>query len=338
MQVSGSTHVAVVIGQPVHFTQGEFTGQTIRAVLSEIQQPEIGRKYARKDRRPLDPPPVVELKLFRVYHLGTDRQVEVEMENYSNIQSSGRLCHVDLFPVPDPSATQHQAVASSSTTLIDHTDLGLGMSYQNSSEFATPSGSNIPNPIVDGSVFLYPIGPRPAHHIAPPFPNHEPDVVVQSISESSHRENLKCTEALSGTTFTEAVCIEYEGKERLMLIFPDLAVKMIGTFILRYRYFDIFARSESSGPHDLPILAECLGGPFRVFSTKEFPGLGPSTALTKHITRWGVRANLRDSERKRRRPGEIPNSTIDPPVASDLSPSVDVAPVFEPPSEWIPYE
>ena len=32
---------------------------------------------------------------------------------------------------------------------------------------------------------------------------------------------------------------------------------------------------------DIPILAECYGGPFRIYSTKEFPGLRPSTELTK---------------------------------------------------------
>jgi len=49
---------------------------------------------------------------------------------------------------------------------------------------------------------------------------------------------------------------------------------------MRYRAFDIFA-----GPFDdnnvLTISAECYGGIFRVYSTKEFPGLSASTELTK---------------------------------------------------------
>lgn len=64
--------------------------------------------------------------------------------------------------------------------------------------------------------------------------------------------------------------------ERLL---QDLAVKSEGQFFLRYRCFDIFARTL--GPGDLPIQAECFGGPFRIYSTKEFPGLQPSTELTK---------------------------------------------------------
>lgn len=52
-----------------------------------------------------------------------------------------------------------------------------------------------------------------------------------------------------------------------------------GSFILRYRVFNLFSQVE--GAVDIPILAECYGGPFRIYSTKEFPGLRPSTDLTK---------------------------------------------------------
>ena len=53
-----------------------------------------------------------------------------------------------------------------------------------------------------------------------------------------------------------------------------------GTFILRYRVFNLFARVNGA-TDNIPILAECYGGPFRIYSTKEFPGLRPSTELTK---------------------------------------------------------
>ena len=52
-----------------------------------------------------------------------------------------------------------------------------------------------------------------------------------------------------------------------------------GAFILRYRIFDIFSRVTGS-PHP-PVLAELYGGAFKVYSTREFPGLEPSTGLTK---------------------------------------------------------
>ncbi len=71
--------------------------------------------------------------------------------------------------------------------------------------------------------------------------------------------------------------LAYVGKCRCAL--QDLAVQREGTFILRYRAFDIY--STAPGGQDHPILAELYGGPFRVYSTREFPGLEPSTDLTR---------------------------------------------------------
>jgi len=39
-------------------------------------------RYARVDRRPLDPPPVVQLKLYHVYTEGTDQEYEQEVQDY----------------------------------------------------------------------------------------------------------------------------------------------------------------------------------------------------------------------------------------------------------------
>ena len=59
----------------------------------------------------------------------------------------------------------------------------------------------------------------------------------------------------------------------------DLAVRREGVFILRYRAFDLCS-GVPGNPH-APVLAELYGGPFKVYSTREFPGLDPSTDLTK---------------------------------------------------------
>lgn len=105
---------------------------------------------------------------------------------------------------------------------------------------------------------------------------------------------------------------------RPFFVLQDIAVRNEGLFILRYRVFNIFGKVQ--GKTEIPVLAECYGGPFRIYSTKEFPGLRPSTDLTKvsnrtcsaywfteyllqHLSMFGVRLNLRETERKRRRGG-----------------------------------
>ena len=59
----------------------------------------------------------------------------------------------------------------------------------------------------------------------------------------------------------------------------DLSVRLEGEFLLRYRVFDMFSKLQ--GTDDIPTFAECYGGRFRVYESRDFPGLQPSTDLTK---------------------------------------------------------
>ncbi len=158
------------------------------------------------------------------------------------------------------------------------------------------------------------------------------------------------TSALVGATFVQPVALDYQGRRSLMFVFAvsststllhrhyelrafsqDLAVKTEGHFILRYRVFDIF--STPIDHTDRVIQAECYGGVFRIYSTKEFPGLPASTELTKvcislltyptlskpfpkQLARWGVRLNIREAERKRRRKGDGDSRSQSPVVGA----------------------
>lgn len=102
-----------------------------------------------------------------------------------------------------------------------------------------------------------------------------------------------------------------------------------GTFVLRYRTGSVY--SQGGTQLQSPILAECFGKPFRIYATKEFPGLSPSTELTKarrlsmcmhteltypglqHLWRQGVRVIIRQAtNRINRKPvqgSDTPNSS-----------------------------
>ncbi|KAI0340257.1 hypothetical protein BDW22DRAFT_1360183 [Trametopsis cervina] len=381
-------------------------------------------RYARKDRRPLDPPPVVQLKLMQLKFQGQVFERFEEYDKYDDAQGFGLLCHIDLFPVPpqdeppdpasspnkrrrkSPSASRpttattpaasvsptpapsvpstssppynfaypassssppaytlppppplqygmasgHHTYSASSTgsgssyTQSNPPPTGplqlppireLGDTYQRSSLQLPPmqgtgfsrSGRKLPplppGPPPTGNTYSYPPpappppAPQPLH--PPPQPTmgggsdikavpaglDAPEGVVAYLGDFAIKEDSKCTDSLSGACFAQSQSLEYHGRKVLMFVFADIAVRIEGTFILRYRVFNIFARAE--GMMDIPILAECYGGPFRIYSTKEFPGLRPSTDLTKHLSLFGVRLNLRETERKRRRgtgPGE----------------------------------
>lgn len=254
----------------------------MRAELIEIQKANLGRKYARVDRRPLDPPPVVQLRLYQIHNEGTDHESEQEVQDYDDIQSLGLLCNADLFSV----STHHNS--SSEPGSLPHLPHQLSPVVQ---PVCPPSGG-YPIPSADQ---LLPVSDAELPHLPPyvhPDPFQTPD-------------NIKCTTALSGATFVQPACIDYEGKRALVFPFADLAVKIEGDFSLRYRIFDLFSRTASLV--DVPVQAECYGGPFHIYSTKEFPGLQPSTELSKQLARYGVRLNTRETERKRKKKGSESN-------------------------------
>lgn len=410
----------VLINRPIQFSSGQFAGETVRYELKEIQKACLGRKYARVDRRPLDPPPVVLVRIWR-YSPETGKEEEV---NYDEVQTHGLLCTVDLFPVP---AKTSKDLPPSSTTSGHRTSKTIQTN--------------------DGFVHFNPSGPSPTPSLSP-SPSYRPqsygpsDIVHYYEGIYPLLERSKTTQALVGATFVQPVLVELFGKKCIAFVFSDLAVKSEGTFTLRYRIFDLFSpnvephrlaqsppgpypttpsalsisptpsptsvsgfspsppsyvhssslartaqpqyqrcsmqsqfqshptqhphqtsmnpypdpsqdytapppvpqqpRSRRSqqepeespdyqavfAPHEvqtriepsergasLSILAECWAkGSFRIFSTKEFPGLPASTDLTKQLAIWGVRLNIRETERRRRR-----RSMIDQPEEESRS-------------------
>ncbi|EAU90108.2 hypothetical protein CC1G_12219 [Coprinopsis cinerea okayama7 len=103
---------------------------------------------------------------------------------------------------------------------------------------------------------------------------------------------------LMGATSISPNLIELHGRKALVFAFGNLAVRAEGDFVLRYRVADILAGTGIDGV--FPIQAICYGGPFHVFSTKDFPGYEASTELTKTLSVWGAQVNVREHRRRRR--------------------------------------
>ncbi|KAH9485023.1 putative velvet family sexual development regulator [Psilocybe cubensis] len=286
---------APIIGEPMTFATGQFAGRTIRVELEELQKAESGRKYAKVDRRPLDPPPAVLLRLFETDPQSGEWERELLYEDVYNV---GLMCTVDLFPVPESfydarSATSQSPEPSSSH---DRDSSGRHHLYQPLTYFPLhpymsmeASGSS-QTPMMPFQI------PRRQPMLANVHSSDPPNDVAIRIGNHLVTESSKLTPALVGEKFAEPTLIDHRGKKCLVFVFGDLAVRREGVFILRYRAFDIFSGINGSPPS--PVLAELYGGPFKVYSTREFPGLEPSTELTKNLSKYGVRVTLRDAERK----------------------------------------
>ncbi|KAF9012447.1 velvet factor-domain-containing protein [Cyathus striatus] len=279
------------MGQPLYFVSGQFEGKTIRAELEELQKAQSGRKYARVDRRPLDPPPTI---LLRLFHTDDNRQWEQEL-SYEDVINVGIMCTVDLFPVPDSILDGDNANRNGAETSFGgRHDQAPTLTYFPLHPFTTPN--------VDGMVSM--VSPFQIPRRQPMLGNlsgsEQPEDAVHRVGNHLVTESSKLTPALVGEKFIEPTLVEYQGQKVLVFVFGDLAVQREGTFIFRYRVFDIF--STAHGGQIRPMLAELYGGAFRVYSTREFPGLAPSTDLTRTLAKYGVRVTLRDAERKSKKP------------------------------------
>lgn len=106
-----------------------------------------------------------------------------------------------------------------------------------------------------------------------------PLVKARPLHADGKRLGRLCTADLAGNKFVQAMKLPISGSNIIMFSFSDLSIRTEGEYVLRYRVFDVLSVAAGSVP--IPVLAECIGRPFRVYTTKEFPGLGPTTALTK---------------------------------------------------------
>ncbi|WWC60167.1 uncharacterized protein I303_102732 [Kwoniella dejecticola CBS 10117] len=90
-----------------------------------------------------------------------------------------------------------------------------------------------------------------------------------------------------------------EDKPGLYFFAADLGIRTEGTFTLRMMMTDI---TSLMNPEVLlgakaPVLAETFSEPFTVFSAKRFPGVIPTTNLTKVFASQGVKLSVRETKK-----------------------------------------
>ncbi|KAL1695201.1 velvet factor-domain-containing protein [Schizophyllum commune] len=253
-----------------YFTDVQPTVPTVYAELREIQQPRLGRKYASKDRRPLDPPPVVQLQVFEVFEVvphppGTPYLSRKEIT--STIDTSNYTCIAHLHSARSPSIVP--AHPSSGGYLYHPPAAGQGYGFD---VWAGNSGyANAP--------------------MTPP-----------RLYQPTPQGNSELTNKLVGGKVATANTIELNGQEIVVFPFPDLSVQLEGEFYLRYDLYDLSAMYPIPGfvGSTSECQATCTGGTCIVYPTKEAPTLPPSTDITKALYDAGVRVTYRKNPRTRR--------------------------------------
>ncbi|OCF39857.1 hypothetical protein I317_06350 [Kwoniella heveanensis CBS 569] len=98
-----------------------------------------------------------------------------------------------------------------------------------------------------------------------------------------------------------AVCHKLQDeddKPGLYFFTADLGIRTEGTFVLRMVMMDLVMMTANvSIGASAPILAQCYSDPFTVYSAKRFPGVIPTTNMTKVFASQGVKLSVRETKK-----------------------------------------
>lgn len=87
-----------------------------------------------------------------------------------------------------------------------------------------------------------------------------------------------------------------DGSKSLFFIFPELCIRIEGTYRLKFSLHDLSTIREKG--HSA-LVAVQLSDPFTSYSAKDFPGMSSSSALSIHLAEQGLKIPVRHKPRKR---------------------------------------
>ncbi|KAF4763729.1 hypothetical protein HAV15_001125 [Penicillium sp. str.  len=208
-----------------------------------------------RDRRPVDPPPIVQILL-------TDFD--------SNSQDDRDL-------LQDPRFTKH--IRASAITTGTKTGTGIGTTIENANEKEkgeretdgiARTDDNFSTPLLSGKAFMSPfyVDEDPDPNSAPAHPSSITDPHLDNSPHNAY--NHAASRLHQPATF---------------FIFADLSIRSAGLYRLQFRLMN-WGSVEDTG-QSMPILAEAWSDPFRVYPAKDFPGMRDSSILAEGLKELG---------------------------------------------------
>lgn len=241
------------------------------------QQPIAARACAagEKDRRPIDPPPILQLLVVDFDPESEDERVVLQHPGftvgcflyavhrgppYSSFSSNF------LSAVPGTAGRfQERLVDSTHVPELSNGPPAVRASRDSGIGTATGPPQMRSIQVLSGRTYASPF-----------YVSHEPDPDTAPGYPASNRPR-------DGPPRSRAAIA---GMPATFFIFADLSVRTAGIYRLQFRLMDWVAAIDSEAPQ--PILAEAWSEPFRVYSSKDFPGMRDSSLLTIRLRELGV--------------------------------------------------
>ncbi|KAH9814421.1 velvet factor-domain-containing protein [Melampsora americana] len=199
-----------------------------------------------------------------------------------------------LAPVPNPThqiGTQYRFLVNSRASQ-SHPPYQLVVRQQ-------PSSARICS--FKDKIDRRPLDPPPIVEII--SPGHEPELHINSnlclvahlvkhdVDQEVRSDNGgRCT---AGTIVQSPHRLrDLSGQFAVFFAFPDVSIRLEGSYRLQFRLYSIAVGGRTSGP-----LAKVSSTPFRVMPPKFFPGMASSSELTRHLAEQGFKLRVRKKTR-----------------------------------------
>ncbi|KAJ5272782.1 hypothetical protein N7478_007907 [Penicillium angulare] len=218
------------------------------------QQPVAARACGAgdRDRRPVDPPPIVQILL-------TDFDSESQ-DDKDILQDPRFTVGCLLFPVTD----------SGNWAQPPDTEQAERERDKREPDGVARADDNLSTPLLSGKAFMSPfyVDADPDPNSAPTHPSSDD---TQLTSPTTQHPGLRNASKLH--------------QPATFFIFADLSIRSAGLYRLQFRLMN-WGSVEDTG-QSMPILAEAWSDPFRVYPAKDFPGMRDSSILAEGLKELG---------------------------------------------------
>ncbi|KAJ7485858.1 hypothetical protein FB451DRAFT_1363645 [Mycena latifolia] len=210
---------------PIHFSEGQFKGYTIRAEL------------------------IILLRFYVSCFRPDDQTFEEELQNYDEIDISGMICMADVFRAVDAAelCTSLPKTKKRNSSLLSSEASSSGFSDAPVFLYSTPDPrlhnfvpskptSPPPGQFSNSVILLYP-GAQNVSDVSMPQ-KFRP--FMPATPDDRHMHFIVVRFEISPTS---RVSVTLDGQKRrvLVFVFHDLSLKITGPFVFRFRFFDISA-------------------------------------------------------------------------------------------------
>ncbi|KAJ5928102.1 hypothetical protein N7466_007058 [Penicillium verhagenii] len=227
-----------------------------------------------RDRRPVDPPPIVQILL-------TDFDPDSQ-DDKDTLQDPRFTVGCLLFPFPETNPSSSSTVSQPPDP--DQADRdrdrdrdrdGRDLCKEKESDGVARADDDFSTPLLSGKAFMSPfyVEADPDPNSAPTHPSSVDDLPANPLAPASPppNPNLRNASKLH--------------QPATFFIFADLSIRTAGLYRLQFRLMN-WGSVEDTG-QSMPILAEAWSDPFRVYPAKDFPGMSDSSILAEGLKELG---------------------------------------------------